>query len=151
MLRIKSLEPEFVHHLPDVLEEGKLYVSMEFATAAHSCCCGCGNEVATPFAPTDWSMSFDGETVSLHPSIGNWYLPCRSHYFVRKGQVFEARPWSVEEVEDEWQRDRLAKAAYYQPSVGVPPDPDTGGTDVPRSNAISKPSRRWLLRWWRKR
>ena len=36
------------------------------------CCCGCGEEVVTPFSPAQWQMSFDGEAVSLHPSIGNW-------------------------------------------------------------------------------
>jgi hypothetical protein len=28
-----------------------------FRTAAHCCCCGCGEEVVTPFTPTDWSMT----------------------------------------------------------------------------------------------
>ncbi|WP_417924835.1 DUF6527 family protein [Collimonas pratensis] len=27
----------------------------------------------------DWSLTYDGKTVSLDPSIGNWSLPCRAH------------------------------------------------------------------------
>jgi hypothetical protein len=34
-----------------------LYVSIEFATAAHSCACGCGREVVTPPGPTDWRIT----------------------------------------------------------------------------------------------
>ncbi|WP_411463009.1 DUF6527 family protein [Agrobacterium pusense] len=86
---------------------------MEYATSAHSCCCGCGEEVVTPFTPTDWKMAFDGETISLRPSIGNWTLECRSHYVIDRGKVIEAAPWSDEQVEAERRRDRAAKADFY--------------------------------------
>ncbi|MFC4855982.1 DUF6527 family protein [Actinophytocola glycyrrhizae] len=29
----------------------------------------------------DQRRDFNGETVSLSPSIGNWSFPCRSHYY----------------------------------------------------------------------
>ena len=58
-------------------------------------------------------MSFDGETVSLRPSIGNWTLKCRSHYVIDRGKVIEAGPWSNEQVEAERRRDRAAKARFY--------------------------------------
>ena len=35
----------FVRAFPDQLENGILYVSVDFRTAAHLCFCGCGNEV----------------------------------------------------------------------------------------------------------
>ena len=66
-MRWFHLEHRFVKHVPDSLEPGVLYVSIEYATATHSCCCGCGEEVVTPFSPTDWKMTFDGETVSVWP------------------------------------------------------------------------------------
>src|SRR5438067_1869789 len=94
MMRISSLEHRFVRNIPDKLEAGVLYVSMEYATAAHTCCCGCGEEVVTPFSPTDWHMWFDGETVSLWPSVGSWTLPCRSHYIINRGKVLGAGDWS---------------------------------------------------------
>ena len=74
------LDTEFVMSIPDSLAERTLYVSMEYATVTHKCCCGCGLEVVTPLSPTDWKLTFDGVSVSLDPSIGNWSFPCRSHY-----------------------------------------------------------------------
>lgn len=107
------LEHRFVEHIPERLEQGVLYICMEYATAVHSCCCGCNGEVVTPFTPTDWSMTFDGETVSLSPSIGNWNFACRSHYFIRRGRVVEAMSWTDEQVEDGRRQDRDVKASYY--------------------------------------
>jgi hypothetical protein len=42
MLKQLHLEHQFVRHLPDELRPGLLYISMEYATASHLCCCGCG-------------------------------------------------------------------------------------------------------------
>lgn len=113
MMKYLRLEPRFVEYIPEKLQAGILYVSMTYATAAHACCCGCGMEVVTPLAPTDWKLTFDGETVSLRPSIGNWNLPCRSHYVIDRGSVVEAEPWSDRQVAAERARDRHAKAQYY--------------------------------------
>lgn len=110
-MRHKRLDHRFVEHIPERLEPGILYVSMEYATSAHSCCCGCGEEVVAPFTPTDWKMSFDGETVSLCPSIGNWTLKCRSHYVIDRGKVIEASPWNNEQVEAERRRVPLRHAS----------------------------------------
>lgn len=49
MMRIRKLEHRFVRSVPRELESGILYVSMEYGTAVHSCCCGCGEQVVTPF------------------------------------------------------------------------------------------------------
>ncbi|RTL28825.1 MAG: hypothetical protein EKK49_15200 [Rhodocyclaceae bacterium] len=121
MMRHKQLEHRFVENLPEKLEPGILYVSMAYATAAHRCCCGCGEEVVTPFTPTDWSMTFDGDTISLSPSVGNWQQPCRSHYVVKRGRVIEASPWSPEQVTAEQARDRAAKARFYDTPEQKPP------------------------------
>jgi len=112
-MRYKRLEHRFVENIPERLEAGILYISMEYATSAHSCCCGCGEEVITPFTPTDWKMTFDGETISLRPSIGNWTLKCRSHYVIDRGKVLEAGLWTDEQIEAERHRDRAVKARYY--------------------------------------
>ncbi|MET4322515.1 DUF6527 family protein [Bradyrhizobium sp. RT5a] len=113
MIRIKQLRHRFVDLIPDDPEPGILYVSMEYATAAHRCCCGCGEEVVTPFNPAQWQMSFDGDAVSLHPSVGNWNLRCRSHYVVRDGRVIEAPTWTKEEVDAGRRRDANARADYF--------------------------------------
>ena len=112
-MRYSVLEHRFVETFPEPLEPGVLYVSMEFGSAAHSCCCGCGEEGVTPLTPTDWNITYDGETITLHPSVGSWTLPCRSHYVIRRNRVIEAPPWSDAEVAAERRRDRRAKAAHY--------------------------------------
>lgn len=112
-MRDKVLDHQFVEHFPDVLKPGVLYVSLEYGSVAHSCCCGCGEEVVTPLTPTDWNITYDGETVTLHPSVGSWTLPCRSHYVIRRGKVIEAPSWTDAEVSAERRRDRKAKARYF--------------------------------------
>jgi Family of unknown function (DUF6527) len=110
------LKHEFVDFIPDELEQGTIYVSIRFATASHLCCCGCGNKVVTPIRPTDWKLIFDGKTISLDPSIGNWSLACQSHYWIRNNRVKWARRWSQKEIETERAHDRLAKQRYFDTS-----------------------------------
>ena len=73
---------EFVTFAPAALAPGVLYVSMEYATVLHACCCGCGNKVVTPLAPERWSLTYDGRHITIVPSIGNWSFPCQSHYWI---------------------------------------------------------------------
>jgi hypothetical protein len=97
-MKTSILEHEFVVEFPAAPEPGVLYVSLEYGTALHMCCCGCGNRVVTPFSPRDWKLIFDGESVSLDPSIGNWSFPCRSHYWISGGRIQWAAQWSVYRV-----------------------------------------------------
>jgi hypothetical protein len=78
---------QFVEVIPDKINEGVLYISIQYCTAIHKCVCGCGNEVVTPLSPSDWKLTFNGETVSLSPSIGNWNFPCRSHYYITNSEI----------------------------------------------------------------
>lgn len=114
MLKIGKLEHRFVTNIPRELEPGVLYVSLEYATAMHSCCCGCGEQVVTPFSPTDWKMQFDGVSVSLWPSIGNWSYQCRSHYIIRDGKVIEAMSWSKRRIERARKLSHDSKIDYYE-------------------------------------
>lgn len=91
-MRELTLRHEFVKSTPPVLENGVLYVSIEFATVIHKCCCGCGTKIVTPINPVGWKLTFDGDTVSLYPSIGNGQLPCRSHYWIEHNRVL----WEVD-------------------------------------------------------
>lgn len=118
MNRRTTITHEFVEHIPPVLEEGKLYISIPFTTAAHRCFCGCGMEVITPLTPTDWALIFDGETVSLDPSVGNWGFPCQSHYWIDRNKIVWARRWTREEIEAGRAEDRLAKQAFFEPGSG---------------------------------
>lgn len=118
-MRTSLLLPEFVDFIPDALEEGKLYISIRYATAVHKCCCGCGSEVVTPFGPTDWQLVFDGESVSLTPSIGNWSLPCQSHYWIRRNRVAWAPKWTPAQIEATRAADRVAKEEYFAARSGL--------------------------------
>lgn len=112
-MKLAAVEPQFVDQFPANLESGILYVSMPYGTAAHKCCCGCGRKVITPFGPTDWKLIFDGDTVSLHPSIGNWNFPCRSHYWIRENRIQWAPQWTKEQIEHGRDRDALIKSTYF--------------------------------------
>ncbi len=104
---------EFVEFMPDILEENTLYVSMKFATAVHKCFCGCGSEVVTPISRAGWQLWFDGQNISLSPSIGSWGLACQSHYFVRNGQVVWAPKWSRNQVKEGRAADRRLQLEHF--------------------------------------
>lgn len=110
------LKHQFIEFIPDNLEQGTIYISIRFATASHLCCCGCGNKVVTPIRPTDWKLIFDGKTVSLDPSIGNWSFACQSHYFIRNDRIKWAPKWSREQIERGRTHDNYAKERYFSPS-----------------------------------
>jgi Family of unknown function (DUF6527) len=115
------LRHQFVDRIPDHLENGVLYVSIPYATAVHRCGCGCGNEVVTPLSPTDWKLIFDGETVSLKPSIGNWSFACQSHYWIVRNRLRWTRRWSAAEIQRGRDHDRSVKELHFG-SAQTPPD-----------------------------
>ncbi len=84
---IATLQHRLLTGFQNRLQPGILYISIEFASMSHLCCCGCGREVITPLSPKDWKFTYDGASVSVHPSIGNWSLPCRSHYIIQSGGI----------------------------------------------------------------
>lgn len=111
---MKILQFKFVEFMPDVLEEGILYISIEYCTAIHKCVCGCGKEVVTPLSPTDWKITYDGKSISLDPSIGNWNFECKSHYWITKNKVRLARQWSNMEIINGRKDDTEKKKKYFQ-------------------------------------
>jgi hypothetical protein len=109
-----TVKHQFVEFIPDQLAADTVYISIPYRTAIHKCMCGCGVEVVTPISPTDWRITFDGETVTLFPSIGNWSYPCRSHYWIREGKVAWAEDWSEDEIRAARDRGRDRKEEYYR-------------------------------------
>lgn len=97
-----------MQHLLDQLMPGILYVSMEYGMVGLSWCWGREDEVVRPLAPTDWRITYDGETISLRPSVGSWSLPCRSRYVINRSQVIEAAPWTNDQIAAARRRDHLA-------------------------------------------
>ena len=88
-MRVERFKHRFVDVVPpyDQMEDDVIYVSLSCNVAVHKCACGCGQEVATTLAPHRWKLIYDGKTITLSPSIGNWYFECQSHYFIRENQV----------------------------------------------------------------
>lgn len=108
------LQHKFVEFVPELIEEGILYVSIEYCTTIHKCVCGCGNEVVTPLSPTDWKLTFDGKTVSLHPSIGNWNFDCQSHYWIRNNRIEYSGRWDDKQIEFGRKKDAKEKKEFYE-------------------------------------
>lgn len=62
-------------------------MSMKYAICGHLCACGCGEKVITPLSPKQWKIAYNGEDVTLYPSIGNYAFACQSHYFLTNGNI----------------------------------------------------------------
>lgn len=133
-----TLVHEFVESFPDKLEEATLYVSMEFATVAHSCACGCGHQVITPLSPADWQLIYDGDSISLRPSIGNWSFDCQSHYWIENSKVRWAQQWSREEIESTREYDRNAHDEYFSDTVLPVPIPAVSEPAKPLDESLFK-------------
>jgi len=99
--------------MPKELDAGVLYVSKEFKTAAHLCACGCGSKIRTPLGPTEWSVAETDNGPSLSPSIGNWQLPCQSHYWINKGEIYWAEKWSPKQIADGRKKEENRRRSYY--------------------------------------
>ena len=108
-----KLRHEFVAYIPEDVKERILYISIPFGTMIHKCVCGCGEEVVTPLGPTEWEFTYDGETISLHPSVGNWSFPCRSHYWIHKSHVRWADSLTMEEVLEGRAKTKEYRRQYY--------------------------------------
>lgn len=114
-MRRRGLDPTFVTYVPLDLEDGLLYVSMEYSTAVHLCACGCGTKTVTPLATDGWTLTFDG-TATLRPSVGNGQSRCRSHYLITRDRVEWLRPIGAAATQAAITRDRhVAIAAHSAP------------------------------------
>lgn len=108
-----KFELEKVRYIPAELRPGILYVSNEFGIAVHLCACGCGSKIRTPLGPTEWSIKETKKGPSLYPSVGNWQEACRSHYWIRAGEIRWAERWSPEQISAGRQNEERRRAAYY--------------------------------------
>lgn len=132
MSGVDAFEPHFAHEVPEQLEEGKLYISSEFGSVNHLCACGCGYEVVTPLHPAQWAILYDGEAVTLRPSVGSFGLPCRSHYVIDRNRVVWQPSWSARDARAGAARDRQMLERFFASEEA---DVERGGR------------RRWWRRW----
>ena len=158
MSGVERLVPRFVGNVPEELAPGVIYVAAEHGVMMHLCACGCGCEVSLPLSPLDWRLTFDGDTISVSPSVGNWSLPCRSHYVIDGGAVRWAGDWTDEEIMEGRRRDRRRRQERHGASEGskLGGDEPIGTVPVqraapPRHVGLLGAARRWVARMTRRR
>lgn len=86
-MKTRVFEYQFVDLMPMNIEKGIFYISIPYKIAKHQCACGCGKIIDLIIDEDFWSITFHGNSISVYPSIGNWNIPCKSHYFIRKSKV----------------------------------------------------------------
>jgi hypothetical protein len=104
----------FVTSIPRQLDPCVLYVSIEHATCVHACVCGCGGRVVTPLSPDDWRLTYDGDTVSLWPSIGNWAFDCRSHYWIKGDRAIWSGGLTDEQIAHIRARQQKSRERFWE-------------------------------------
>lgn len=143
-MKRETITPSFVEFIPRVLEEGTLYISQKYGTAAHKCCCGCGVKIVTPLTPTDWSITVSHGTVTLCPSIGNWNHPCQSHYFIRQNCVVWDGKMSKEEIDRGRAMDFKKKEAYFSAKRSASETPTVATGTAPKTRTLWTRVIKWL-------
>ena len=99
--RLETLTPKFVeriHAKSEELMSGIIYICAKHRTVVHRCPCGCDGLSEFVLSPTRFRMSYDGDSVTFSPSVGNAYLRCRSHYWIRGNQVEWCPPMQDSEI-----------------------------------------------------
>lgn len=84
--------------MPPVLADGVVYVSDEYELAALKCACGCGHPITLLLGDGHRVRESHG-LADISPSIGVWDAPCKSHFWVRNGQVLWAEEFSGADIE----------------------------------------------------
>lgn len=112
MSRLATIRPEFVEFVPKELDDGVLYICMPYRTTVHKCACGCGSKVTLPISPTKWRFLWDGDTISMWPSIGNWSYPCQSHYWIDQDSIVWAPKMTRAEIDAGRARDNAEHQSY---------------------------------------
>ena len=77
------ITPIKVTLMPNEMQQGNLYISQEYQVSCHLCLCGCGQNVVLPLAGKNkWTLIETDKGVSFTPSVGNFQIPCKSHYII---------------------------------------------------------------------
>ena len=142
-MKLGQITPEFVDEIPRELEPGRLYVCCRYRAVKHLCACGCGAEINTPLHPTGWTLTCDGVSVSLSPSIGNWCEKCQSHYSIVNNRI----QWAPKYPRHKILQIRRARDLELEQYFGANAKPETGRTGPERLPILTL-MRRCLTRIW---
>lgn len=108
-----TIVPKFVERVPSKIEEGVIYISTSVNTAVHLCPCGCKTEIVTPIDPSEWNFTYDGETISLHPSVGVWGAKCKTHYWIKRNHIERSRTYTNREIKKVRTQESIENQEYY--------------------------------------
>jgi len=86
-----------VDRLPSVVDENVVYVCDEYEIAALKCACGCGHTVTLLLDDGHQVRDVEG-FADISPSIGVWDAACKSHFWIRQGNVIWGRTFSEHEI-----------------------------------------------------
>lgn len=92
-LKRVPVTPKYVEVIPDfkTFEDNVIYISKKYGSTVHKCLCGCGEKTVLPInniingEDLGWQMFEDEKGLTFTPSVGNYQLPCKSHYVIQKG------------------------------------------------------------------
>jgi Family of unknown function (DUF6527) len=76
---------------------------------------------------------FDGRSISLDPSIGNWGFQCRSHYWIKNNRVV----WAESENDLGKKRDARVTAAQKEKSPENPNEIGSAPGQKPKTKTRS--------------
>jgi hypothetical protein len=94
-MKISELIPVFVDIIPDVFEEGKLYISEKYTISVHLCACGCKQKTFLSFPHViegidrGWTHKNNNGLITIRPSIGNFMgeNPYHAHYHITNNKI----------------------------------------------------------------
>lgn len=147
-MKLQRLQHQFVDFIPEKLEPGTLYVSLEYNTTNHLCACGCGSEVVTILGPVDSSITYNGRGVSISTSIGNSNFPCKSHYWIEDNRVVWEARMTPQLTALSRAKDKALKAREYgteRPVTGAQAPAEPAAARATPSATVERPQS-----WWRR-
>lgn len=90
-------------------------------------------------------MTYDGKTVSLHPSVGNWSFPCRSHYWIDRNEIRWSHAFDDAEIRRVRKTNKIRRRRYYAEGVEQEGHEEQGSLARPGVVACGlRTLRRWL-------
>ena len=87
-MRTTQWQIEWVEDMPERMEAATLYISVKHRLTEHLCACGCGTEVSLHLGRSEWRLIYDGDSISVWPSVGNWRLLCNRHYVIQESEHY---------------------------------------------------------------
>lgn len=77
---------ELVERIPREMADAVVYHTEEFELAGLKCACGCGHRI-TLIVPDSHQVKNERGYATILPSIGVLDAPCKSHFFITRGDV----------------------------------------------------------------